>query len=303
MSGLVNKKVQVVLGSTLVAVCNAMSALIKDGPVQWCFSSAFRPPAGSYAFSTGVSSALLSDFVVRYTRQRGWSKTALLTSTDATGQDGDRTFDTTLALPENLRVVMVAHEHFNIGDLSVAAQIARIKTSGAQVLFAWTTGTQLATILHAASDAGLAIPIVTTSGNSTYPQMKAYASFLPKEFYFTGVLSLAPNELPNSPVKSTILSYLSAFRSTGIRPDIGSNQAWDGAQILIEALKKLGLNATPSQIRDYVVNLRGWSGINGQYDFQRYPQRGVGLEWLTMQRWDTAKDSWVGVSKLGGAPF
>lgn len=303
MTEVAAKKVPIVLGSTLVALCSAMAPLIKDGPVEWCFSNGYHPPEGSYGFSSGASTFDLDSGVVRYARDRGWHKIAVVSSTDASGQDGDRTFDAALARPENSAMSVAAHEHFSLGDISMAAQMAHVKSSGAQVLFAWTTGTALGTILRNYQDAGMTIPVITGSGNSTYAQMKAYADELPKQMYFTGTLSLSPNQLPNGPVKRAALAFVTAFKSTGVRPDIGANQAWDGTLIVLEALKKLGLDATPAQIRDYITHLRGWSGISGRYDFAAIPQRGLGLDWCIVQRWDAATESWVGVSKPGGAPL
>lgn len=75
-----------------------------------------------------------------------------------------------------------------------------------------------------------------------------------------------------------------AFKPTGVRPDIGANQAWDAAYIVIDALRKVGPDATAAQ-------LRGWNGINGSYDFAAHPQRGVGGEWIVLQRWDPVKES------------
>ena len=43
-------------------------------------------------------------------------------------------------------MTVVAREHFNLTDISVAAQMANIKSSGAQALIAWSTGTPVATI-------------------------------------------------------------------------------------------------------------------------------------------------------------
>src|SRR5665213_2534328 len=76
---------------------------------------------------------------------KGWTKIAILASTDATGQDVDNNMAQMLALPENKSVTVVAHEHYNASDVSVAAQIARIKNSGAQAMIAWTVGGPLAT--------------------------------------------------------------------------------------------------------------------------------------------------------------
>lgn len=302
-NGIIAKKAPFFLGSTIVADCNATAPLLKDGPVEFCFSPGIHPAKGSYLFSTGASTSDLLAATARYVRGRGWKKVALITSTDASGQDGEQNAVQAFSGPEYADTSIVVKEHFNTSDVSVAAQMAHVKASGAQVLVAWTTGSGFGTVLHGAVDAGLAIPITTTNGNLTYAQMRAYAKYLPKELYFAGVPSLASNSLPPGPLKNVVADYHAAFKDAGVAPDMGMNQAWDPALLLIDAVKKLGFDATPKSIRDHLEGVQGWTGVNGRYDFKAIPQRGVGIASVPMLRWDAPRETWVGVSKLGGEPL
>jgi len=239
---------------------------------------------------------------MRFFRSKGWTKVAILASTDATGQDVDNNITQMLALPENKSFAIVAHEHYNASDVSVAAQIARIKSSGAQAMIAWTVGGPLATIFNGMQSTGLEIPVLATPGNMTYVQMKQYASFLPKELYFPGSAAFAPEQLPNGPVKRAVSAYLDAFKAINVRPDQGHLFVWDPINILVAALNKLGPNATPAQLRDFINGYRG-AGVFGEYDFRAVPQRGVGVTSVVMVRWSPEKDTWVGVSRAGGEPL
>jgi branched-chain amino acid transport system substrate-binding protein len=297
--GIMAKKAAVMVGSTLTAICNAEAALIKDGPVLYCFSPGVHPPAGSYMFTAGTSTTDMIQASMRFFRSKGWTKLAIITTSDATGQDLDNNVAQMLALPENKNVTIVAHEHYNATDVSVAAQIARIKASGAQALIAWTVGGPLATVFNAMQSTGLDIPVLATPGNMTYAQMKQYVNFLPKELYFPGSASFAPEQLPNGPEKRAVNAYLDAFKAIGVRPDQGHLFVWDPILIIVDALNKLGPNATPAQIRDYITAYHG-VGVFGQYDFHATPQRGVGVDSVIMVRWSPDKGTWVGVSKAGG---
>ena len=119
----------VILGSTYVAACNAMAPLVKSGPVMWCFSAGIHPPADSYVFTSGVSTRDQAAALIRFFRLKGWTRLALITSTDATGQDADRGFDDLAAQPDNRDINFVARVHFNTGDVSVSAQIERVKAT------------------------------------------------------------------------------------------------------------------------------------------------------------------------------
>ena len=87
---MIARKVPVILGPTLTAGCNAVRALLKsDGPVLYCFTPGSHPEAGSYAFVALPSTVDLAVVNVRYFHDRGWKKIAMLSTTDASGQDGD----------------------------------------------------------------------------------------------------------------------------------------------------------------------------------------------------------------------
>jgi branched-chain amino acid transport system substrate-binding protein len=79
--------------------------------------------------------------------------------------------------------------------------------------------------------------------------------------------------------------------------------AWDPALILTTALRKVGTNATPEQLRAYLANMRGVAGVNGTYDFRRVPQRGLDDRAVVIIRWNEANSTWVPASKVGGAPL
>lgn len=303
LNGVLAKSVPIVMGSTLTAICGAMAPFVKDGPVEWCFSSAYRASNDGWVFISGASAADLNLGSLLFVRDRGWRRIALIASNDATGQDNERVIDDELTLRQNAGMTIVAREHFNLPDISVAAQMTRIKASNAQVIYASTSGASFGTILHGVTDAGIELPVMTSSANETFAQMKAYVSFLPKDLYFGATASVAPDTLPEGPVKRAVAAYLAAFRAKGVQPDTGTNQAWDAAFIIVGAFKKLGTNATAAQMRTYLDTLHGFTGTNGEYDFRKYPKHGVGANWSGIQKWDPATESFVGVSRPGGAPL
>lgn len=299
-NALVAKKASVFLGPGLTAGCNAVAPLAKDGAVViYCLTPGVHPAEGSYVFSASISTADVLAAAARFFHDRGWHKVAVITTTDASGQDGEHSVMAAFSRAAGEEVV--ANEHFNGGDISVAAQIARIKSSEAQALIAWVTGSPIATVLRGISEAGLDRPVMIGNGNATFAQMKAYASFLPKELYFSVPPALlAPNQLPDGPVKRAVAAYANAFRAAGLRPSIGEPAPWDSALLVVEAYRRLGLDATPAQIRNFLANIRGWAGVDGTFDFRASPQRGLGIDSAVVVRWDPAQGDWVGVSRYGG---
>src|SRR3984957_91588 len=258
-------KPAVLLGSSLVAVCNGMAPLMQDGPVQYCFSPGIHPPKGSYVFTSSVSTLDLADAMIRYFRLKGWTRIAFMTSADATGQDAERGLDEVASRPENKDITVVDRAHFNTTDVSVAAQIEHVRAANPQVLIAWSTGTPIATVFKGIVQAGLDIPISTTNGNMTYAQMTQYAAFLPKQLYIAapewvqheGVIKLDPA------VEKAQAQFFDTFKAANVKPDIAATLAWDPTMIVVDALRHLGPNATAQQLRDYLADLKGYAGING----------------------------------------
>ena len=299
-------KPAVVMGSSIVAMCLAMAPLMADGPVHYCLSPAIHPQPGSYTFSASADSVDQVAAVMRYFRMKGWTKIAALQTTDASGQDGDRAIDAVLDYPENKDMMQkVVEEHFNPTDLSVAAQIEKIKASGAQALIAWVTGAPAATVFKGMIQAGLDIPVAPTSGNQTFASMAQWASVLPKQLILAsalfpehdGVLTLDPR------MEKAQHDMYAILKDRTLKADNMVATSWDAGLIVAAGLQKLGPQATAAQLKDYIANLTDFAGVDGIYDFKKYPQRGLGPQSSTVTTYDAEKKAWVWLSKPGGEPL
>jgi branched-chain amino acid transport system substrate-binding protein len=288
----------IVMGSSLSAMCQAIAPVYESGPVNWCLSPAIFPPKGSYVFSTSASTKDLLIATVRFFREKGWKKFALLASQDASGQDGVNDTNEALKLPENSGMSLVATERYNGSDVTATAQMTRIKAAGPQALIIWAPGTPFATGLRAVQDIGLDVPIASTSANMVAKQLEGYGAFMPKELYFPGV-TYAAGIAQNPRVKHQQDVYNAAMKAAGVATDLQTGMTWDAGMIAVDALRKLGPTATGAQIRDYVDGLTNYPGILGMYDFTKVPQRGAGIDDVVMQRWTGT--GWSTSSTFGGA--
>jgi branched-chain amino acid transport system substrate-binding protein len=293
------KKAPVLLVSGLLASCQAIQPLVKNGPVEYCLSPALYPERGGYVFSSGVSTLDSLAALLRYARERHWTRVATITSTDATGQDADRAIAAALRAPENHALALVDAEHFVPADLSVTAQLARIKQADPQALIVWTSGAPFGTVLRGVKDAGLDLPVITTNGNMTYQQMKQYADLLPAELLFPATGYLV-RQAANPAVRAAQQRYFDAAKRVQLMPDNPSGFAWDAGAIVVDALRHVGTNADAAQILAYIDGLRSYAGISGVYDFQSGDRRGLGVKDILVARWDPAQRSWTAVSPLGG---
>jgi branched-chain amino acid transport system substrate-binding protein len=300
MSQILAKKAAVVIGPTITPTCLAVMPFVQDKIVQYCGSPGIHPPRGSYSFSSTIGTPDLFRAFVQFFRERGLTHLAMLVPSDAVGQDADANMKYALSLPENKNVDVVAHEYMNNTDLSVAAQIAKIKNAKPQALIAWTVGTPTGTVLRAMTDAGFDVPVATSNANMTYAAMKQWAGFLPKEFDFPGVPYLAG--LAGSAQQQIALrSFFEEMKLEGARPDFQTGLFWDPAMLIVTAFRTLGTNATPQQIRDHIEKVHDFAGISGVYDFRDGSQRGLSQKDVIIMRWDVTKGTWVAASSFGGA--
>jgi branched-chain amino acid transport system substrate-binding protein len=297
------KGIPAFIGPSFGATCTALQPLVNNGPVMFCLANTIHPPTGSYAFSANPSTKDFTAAAFRYLKAKGVHKVALLTSTDASGQDGEQVALEDLHSPEFNDLQLVRNEHFAVGDLTVSAQIARIKAAGAQAIDAWTTGTPFGTVLRGVQAGAWDGIVITNGGNINKTQMQQYAQFIPHDMIFTGppYMSLGVSSPRIRLAKTT---FVDQMRQVGVAsPDQTNLVAWDPMLVLVDALRHIGPSATAIQMRNYILALHDFAGINGMYDFRRGDQRGVDPLSSPIVKWDESSGEFVTISKPGGQPL
>jgi branched-chain amino acid transport system substrate-binding protein len=302
--GLIAKHVPLILGPSGPDACAAITPLVvQNGPLLYCMSPTAQAQPGGYVFLTQIAGESGMAVDVRYPRERGLRKIAFIASTDATGQDAERALNAVLARPENATVQIVTRQHFGPTDLSIAAQMASIKAANPDALIAWSAGTPAGTLFRALHDSGIDLPAVTSAANLNPLFFKQYGAFAPKDLYFNAMPYYGGDIVTDSPTKAALGTLTRELAKAGAKPDQIEISAWDPALIVVEALRKLGPDATAAQLRAYLLSLRGFAGVNGPYDFVRFPQRGLGENSALVVRWDTARSKAVAISRFGGEPL
>jgi branched-chain amino acid transport system substrate-binding protein len=301
---LIARNAPIILGSSGPTACGAMAPLVAtNGPVLYCLANGGDPIPGGYEFFTLMSYESQLAVAVRYFRERGFRRLASIFATDAGGQGAEKALLAALARPENKAMELVAQQHFSTGDASTAAQMARIQGEKPDALVAWATGGPAATLFRGARDIGLDIPTVSSPGNLTGAFLKQYMPLLPPQLIFPAVPYYASGAPTDPTTKAAVANLTSALAATGSEPDMIAISAWDPAMLLINALRALGPEASAASIRTYLVNLSGWVGADGPYDFLAAPQRGIGENNVVMVHWDVQHGAGIAVSNFGGAPL
>jgi branched-chain amino acid transport system substrate-binding protein len=301
-NGYIAKNVPVFLGSPLASGCFSFMALIaKTGPVDYCLSPPVSPPSGGYVFTAGASAVDQATALMRYLNDRGFTRIALLETTDATGHDFENSYVTVLGRPDYKSSTIVANEHFAPTDISVTAQLARIKAANPQVLVMGTIGLASGTIFRGVQDIGLDIPVVAPNGNMLYSEMTNFAATLPKELLFPAYRAMTEGDVRPGPIKDAQNVFFQALKTKDLKPDAASVTSWDPMLIVLSGYKKFGDGMTAAQLHTYILGLHSYAGVNGIYDFRDGGQRGIDSHAIVIDRWDAKKTGFTVVSHPGGA--
>jgi branched-chain amino acid transport system substrate-binding protein len=296
----------VVLGSALVAQDQAMAPLVAAaGPVLYALTPNMLPAPGGFVFAASATTRDLNAPTINYLRARGFTRFATIVTNDASGQNNLESVDAAMNLPENKGTRIVDRESFALGDISIAAQAARIKASGAQAVFALPNGTAFGTALHSMFDVGLDVPVFTSAANFSPSLLNQYKAYLPKELLASGPSFFNRDRAASDPLKKPIDDFYAALNGDGINVPIATHAfAWDPALIVVTALRDLGTGATAVQVRDYIEKLRHFAGVQGIYDFSSNDQHGLGVSGLLVLRSDPDHPGRaLVVSKQGGLPL
>lgn len=297
---IIAKHASIIIGPGFTASCSAVLPLVTNGPFTYCLSPGIHPPPGSYMFAADVGTIDIWGAEVQYARERGWTRVATILTNDASGQDISRQIDTLLAQPENRNLQIVSRQTFQPSDLNAGAQMANIKNANPQVLLTGAAGSAFGTLMRSARDVGLEVPVFASSSNMSPEEMNQFAAFLPRDLLFANARGVVVEPAAPRAVRQAQLAFFEAFKPTGIHPSEGHTVPWDALAIVVDALRHVGSNATPAQLRDYVAGLEHWTGAAGDYDFHKVPARGIGLDATVIYRWSVAKGDYVIVSKPGG---
>ena len=298
------RKMPVILGSAFVGTCAPIGALVAaSGPVQYCLTPAYTPPKDSYAFAaTYGGNASMKAFLL-YAKQRGFKRFAYIDATDASGIDTAAITNAMIKQPEMRGLELVAAESIGNADVSATAQIAKIKAARPDVLFTSANGTTFGIVMHAMSDVGLDVPVLTTTANANATQLRSLAAYVPKELYFNGFEYQLGEQNKDSQLREQGHAFADAFTQINVQPSALHALAWDPALIILNGYRQFGASITAQQLRTFILAQHHFAGINGYYDFSSGDQHGLGFDSVVMVGWDKDKQDFFAASSGGGTPL
>jgi branched-chain amino acid transport system substrate-binding protein len=284
------KNPAVFMGSAYVAACAAEAPLVLNkGTVEFCVSPGLLTTQKN-VFASSVAITYIVPAIYKFMRDKGFTRVAVMVATDATGLASDTLSQNAFARPENKNVHIVAYEHFSPTDISVSAQVARVKAGNPQGIVVFATGTAFGNVLRTLSDSGINVPIVTSAVNMNHTQLEGYEHFIPTEVVFNSARFYARDQIRDAKLRAAIDEFYNGYRTLGLTPSPESGLSWDPAKIVVAALRALGPDATGAQVNDWINNLHDFAGSSGIYDFRPGDHHGltdadlVWVKWLPDQK-------------------
>lgn len=288
---ILSKHAIVVLGPNLTATCAAVAPLFASGPVDFCISPVPEPSHGGYLFASSIALRNLVGGGYARMRTLGYKRFAALNATDASGQFELQVTKDWFALPENKNIQLVAQETFAPTDISVAAQVAKIKAANPDIIYIWAIGTAFGTAIRELANAGLNVPVVTPPSNTSEAQLAQYKSVLPNVLITSGMPY--QGRLGTATLRNAAAEYLDAVRDAGLKPDTFQAYVWDPMKLIVTVLRGLPANATAAQFHEALEGLHDVAGIWGTYDFRTGDQHGITGKEIPYIQWDSSHATWT----------
>ena len=156
---------------------------------------------------------------------------------------------------------IIIEERFNDGETDFTAQLERIQKTSPDAIALWGNAKESALILKQIRDLGMKQPVYG-SDRMVSQEFLSLAGSLAE-----GVVTTCQyNPDSDDPkLKAFKANYLKRF---GMEPDVFAAHAYDGMNMLIEAIQKVGLNRV--LIRDVLTDMKtfqGYQGVTGKVIF------------------------------------
>ncbi len=259
-------------GTTLAVVPIVERAQV---PLISCAASVkITTPVKSWVFKTPQTDVMAVAKIYEYMKGQGVQKIAILTVGNAFGASGRQQL---LQQASDYGYEIVADERFGPKDTDMTPQLTKIRTLKPEAIICWGTNPGPAVIAKNMRQLAIKIPLYQSHGvaSKKFIQLAGEAAngiILP-----TGKILVADVLPDTDPQKPTLLKYIADYEAKyKIAVSGFGGYAWDGLQILAQALEKAG--ADRAKIRDQIENITDHVGISGIFRFSSHDHNGLNKE-------------------------
>jgi branched-chain amino acid transport system substrate-binding protein len=211
-----------------------------------------------------------TDAAMAYFKQRGLTKVAFLSGTDAIGTAAGAAAKKSAAASG----VQLVTASYDPTAATVAPQINQVLQQSPQAVFVWAVGPQGVLALRALKDAGAKLPVMLNFSSLTNATIQLAAQAMPRTLLFTGTDAFVPSVIKDPERRRFVDAFLAAYRKQ-VGYDVldfpGAAFA-DAAFVAFDAA--LNANDTKGMV-DYLERGNTVKGLNATYTYS--PTDHVGL--------------------------
>ncbi|MRR34407.1 ABC transporter substrate-binding protein [bacterium] len=245
-------------------------------------------PVKKWVFKTPANDHVAAEKIFNYAAKRNQRKVALLTVSDSFGSSGREQLKA-MAAKKGFKVV--ADEVYSPKDTDMTPQLTKIRGAGPDAIICWGTNPGPAVVTRNLKQLGIAIPVYQSHGVASKKYIElAGAAAAEGVTLPAGKLAIYDILPKNDPQVKLLRQYDQAYRkSFGVEASTFGGYAYDGLQLVIEAIKRSG--ATPESIRAGIEQTRKMVGISGIFTMTMADHNGLDLSAFEMVK--VSKGDWA----------
>jgi branched-chain amino acid transport system substrate-binding protein len=156
---------------------------------------------------------------------------------------------------------IIIEERFNDGETDFKIQLERIMKTSPDAIVLWGNAKESALILKQIRELGMNQPVYGSDRMVSQEFLRTAGSLA------EGVVTTCQYN-PDADDPKLIAFKAAYFKRFGLEPDVFAAHSYDGTNMLIEAIQKVGLNRV--KIRDLLLDLKtfqGYQGVTGKMTF------------------------------------
>jgi len=260
-------------------VCMAADDSIMEGDITWIFRT---PPASRLVVRKGLT--YIRDVLNK-------KRIGLLYDTNPFGTGGKKSIEA-MAPELGLQVVMAEGYQTDESEEGMDTHLTNIQTANPDVIVVWGTNPGPSIIAKRMRDKGITLPYVGSHGIANKKFIELAGNAANGVLFPVGKMLIWEKALePGSEWYEFIKNFSDEFTAAyGEKIDTFAGHGWDAINIVTDALKRAGADATPSELRDAIEKTKGLVGTAGVFNYSPTDHDGLKAEDLIVV--EIVNNSW-----------
>ncbi len=231
-------------------------------------------PLAKYVFKTPQSDRLAVQKLLPYLKAKKFGRVAILSDNTPFGKGGLQELK---ALLPKAGIKIVAAEEYGPKDVSMEAQLTKIRGANPQAIISWGTPPGPAIIAKNMKTLGIKAPLICSHGvaNGTFLKLAGPAAegvVLP-----AGRLIVVDQVPPSHPQAKVLRDYTLNYQRTYREPvDTFGGHAYDAVMLVTKALARTGPDR--DKLRAELEKTRGFVGTGGIFSFSAADHNGLNAD-------------------------